>query len=287
MLGAVKFYAVVRVALLFAAGTNCDQETALAFRHAGGSVSYLHINELKVRPEQLRRFQILVIPGGFTYGDYVAAGVILANELRFSLRAELLRFVNDGKLILGVCNGFQVLVRAGILPGNEGYFARQRVTLATNDSLRFECRWVWLQPQSEKCVFLKGIRERIMLPVAHAEGKLVADSTATLRNLVAHRQVVFTYVAPDSSYEAAVLTRVPGRSERRARTNYPWNPNGSELDIAGICDPTGRILGLMPHPERFIRRTQHPAWTRNPGKSKVAEGLRLYQNAVDYVRSNL
>jgi phosphoribosylformylglycinamidine synthase len=270
---------MTKVALLYAAGTNCDQETAWAFELSGAKVDYLHINRAKAKPALLRNYQILVIPGGFTYGDYIAAGRILANELRSRLREELERFFRDGKLMLGVCNGFQVMVKAGILPGNNGYFSGQTTTLEFNDSHRFEDRWVYLQPSSNKCVFTTGIERMIYLPVAHAEGKFVAGSGKTLRTIVSSGQAVVRYVHPEGKEPV-----------------YPWNPNGSEHDIAGLCDPTGRIFGLMPHPERFIFPTQHPRWARNAGvrgqrsgvgDKGIPDGLLMYRNAVNYAKANL
>jgi phosphoribosylformylglycinamidine synthase len=250
---------------------------ALAFRLAGAEVAYVHINQAKEQPRMLREYQILAIPGGFTYGDYIAAGRIMANELRFRLRAEVTRFIDDGKLVLGVCNGFQVLVKAGILPGLSGYFRAQTATLEFNDSHRFEDRWVYLRPVSHKCVFLSGIERVIQMPVAHAEGKFVTASAATLSKIKAGGLVAVRYVAPDG-----------GKAE------YPWNPNGSVEDIAGICDVTGRVFGLMPHPERFIVTTQHPRWTRQSVNAECGlrsdqtpDGLLVYQNAVNYARRNL
>jgi phosphoribosylformylglycinamidine synthase len=260
---------VTKVALLYAAGTNCDQETAWAFELSGARVTHLHINEAKARPSLLREYQILVIPGGFTYGDYIAAGRILANELRSRLREELERFFQAGKLMLGVCNGFQVMVKAGILPGSKGPFSKQSTALEFNDSHRFEARWVHLQPSPGKCVFLTGINRVIHLPVAHAEGKFVADSRRTLKAILDNGQAVIRYVHPEGE-----------------RPVYPWNPNGSEHDIAGICDPTGRIFGLMPHPERFIFPTQHPGWTRAV-RNAVPDGLLIYRNAVNYAKAHL
>jgi phosphoribosylformylglycinamidine synthase len=270
---------MTKVALLYAAGTNCDQETAWAFELSGAKVECVHINQAKARPTLLRRHQILVIPGGFTYGDYIAAGRILANELRSRLRDELERFFADGKLMLGVCNGFQVMVKAGILPGNNGYFSDQTATLEFNDSHRFEDRWVYLQPTANKCVFTAGIERMISLPVAHAEGKFVTDTGRTLKSIIDGGQAVVRYVHPEG-----------------AKPVYPWNPNGSEHDIAGICDPTGRIFGLMPHPERFIFPTQHPRWTRRIGvggrgsggrDKEIPDGLLIYRNAVNYAKANL
>ena len=207
----------------------------------------------------LSRYQILVIPGGFTYGDDVAAGKILANELKLKLGGDIQDFIARGGLILGICNGFQVLVRAGILPSVNG---DRRLTLAGNDSNRFECRWVYLKVnQKSPCVFTRGMTA-IYLPVAHGEGRVVADSE-TLDNL----NVVVRYA-----------------DERgNVRAGYPYNPNGSLDNIAGICDASGRIFGLMPHPERFIRWRQHPRWTREPPREH-GDGFSLFLNAVDWVK---
>ncbi|MEO0107693.1 MAG: phosphoribosylformylglycinamidine synthase subunit PurQ [candidate division WOR-3 bacterium] len=281
---------MVRVALLFAAGTNCDAEMAHAFRLSGARVEYLHINQAKAKPERRRRYQILGIPGGFTYGDYISAGRILANELRFSLREELLRFITCGKLIIGICNGFQVMVKAGLLPALDGYLGKQTATLVTNDSGRFECRWVYLQIEPSKCVFTRGLEGKIYLPVAHAEGKFVTKSSRVLAQIKRKGLAVLRYALPDKD-DAAYLCgpTFPLTKPRRAGTNcplpYPWNPNGSSFDIAGICDPSGRLLGMMPHPERFVRPTQHPRWTRE--KIARCDGLLIYQNAVNYARQNL
>jgi phosphoribosylformylglycinamidine synthase len=300
---------MVRVGLLFAAGTNCDLEMAQAFELAGAKVAYLHINEAKAKPERLRRFAILGIPGGFTYGDYIAAGRVLANELRFSLRDEIARFIDEGKLILGVCNGFQVLVKAGILPGLDGYFSDQSVTLEYNDSHRFECRWVYLQPAANKCVFTTGINRVLAMPVAHAEGKFVAKSRSVLKQVISEGLAVVRYVEPESEVQEFKSSRVQEFKSSSVKRQascvaYPWNPNGSQHDIAGICDPTGRVFGLMPHPERFVRWTQHPQWTRKKGGQlapfpqrktgscplffqEEPDGLLIYQNAVRYARTNL
>jgi phosphoribosylformylglycinamidine synthase I len=249
----------VRTLVLRAPGTNCDQETAFAFKQAGSVVDSAHINELVRREKAFSRYQILVIPGGFTYGDDVSAGKILANELRLKLGEDIQRFVDDGKLILGICNGFQVLVRAGILPSAGG---DHRLTLAGNDSNRFECRWVYLKVNQERpCIFTKGI-STMYLPVAHGEGKVVADSE-TLGGL----DVVVRYADDTGNVKAG----------------YPYNPNGSLDNIAGICDASGRIFGLMPHPERFIRWAQHPRWTREPPRER-GDGFGVFLNAVEWVR---
>ncbi len=252
----------VRALILRAPGTNCDAETVFAFQQAGAAVSLAHVNKLIRREEQLADYQIMVIPGGFTYGDDIAAGKVLANELRLKLGEDILRFIEDGKLILGICNGFQVLVKAGFLPEFSGD-GSSRLTLANNDSGKFECRWVYLVANKQSpCVFTRGI-ERMYLPVAHGEGKLVA-----LPDVLSDLNVVLSY------------------SDERGNTDvgYPYNPNGSVRNIAGICDNSGRVFGLMPHPERHIRGTQHPQWTRL-GAKEYGDGFQVFRNAVDWAKN--
>jgi len=275
----------VKTLIIRTAGTNCDQETKFAFERAGSEVSLLHINRVNEKPSLLAEHQILALPGGFSYGDDIAAGKVHANEFRMKLGDELKKFVDDGKLIIGICNGFQVLVKTGLLPGfvraepgpaaakpgsavaAPGPFGRdteQTVTLTFNDSNKFEDRWVYLRADSDKSPFInKG--EIIYLPIAHGEGKFVTKDDATLAALRDNDQVVFRYV------DAAGNTGAP----------YPVNPNGSVDDIAGICDTTGRVLGLMPHPERHVLPTQHPRWTRD-GLRDEGDGMQIFRNAVDY-----
>jgi phosphoribosylformylglycinamidine synthase len=249
----------VKTLILRAPGTNCDGETAFAFGRAGSVVDSAHINQLVRRDKLIADYQIVVIPGGFTYGDDVSAGKILANELKLKLGGDIQKFVESGGLILGICNGFQVLVKAGILPPSED---GQQLTLAGNDSNRFECRWVYLKiNQPSPCIFTKGI-EAMYLPVAHGEGKIMA-AKATLEKL----NVVVRYADANGDIKAG----------------YPSNPNGSVDNIAGICDATGRIFALMPHPERFIRWSQHPRWTREAPRQH-GDGLAIFLNAVDWVR---
>jgi phosphoribosylformylglycinamidine synthase I len=250
----------VRTLILRAPGTNCDVETAFAFEQAGSLVDSAHVNELVREEKLLSNYQILVIPGGFTYGDDVSAGKILANELRLKLGEDIQRFVDGGGLILGICNGFQVLVKAGILPPLvDGH---QRLTLAGNDSNCFECRWVYLRANQESpCIFTKGIKT-MYLPVAHGEGKVMADAE-TLDKL----NVVLHYADENGNVKAG----------------YPYNPNGSVDNIAGICDASGRIFVLMPHPERFIRWNQHPRWVRETPRQR-GDGLGIFLNAVEWVK---
>jgi phosphoribosylformylglycinamidine synthase I len=248
-----------RVLILRAPGTNCDAETQFAFEKAGAVAERLHIRRLRERPTALMRYQILVLPGGFTYGDDVAAGKILANQLAHFLGDSLRRFRDAERLILGICNGFQALLKAGLLmpPDEEGPIA----TLAPNRSGKFEERWVTLHVTPGRCPFLTGL-ERLYLPVAHGEGRFLCRREWELKGLQQTGQACLRYIDPQGG--PAV---------------YPLNPNGSQGDVAGLCDATGRVLGLMPHPERYVLPTQHPRWTRE-GLVDEGAGLTLFRNAV-------
>jgi phosphoribosylformylglycinamidine synthase len=259
----------VKVIILRTAGTNCDEEAQYAFELCGAEVERVHINELLGKKKSLSDFHILTVPGGFTYGDDIAAGKILANELRFKLSEEMEGFVSDGKLAIGICNGFQILVKAGFLPAYNGK-RDQTVTLTWNDSGKFEDRWIYLKKVGdERCIFTRGIDKVITFPVAHSEGKFIARDEETLKTLKEKGQVVFQYVDQEGN-----------------PAQYPFNPNGSMGDIAGICDPTGRIFGLMPHPERHAVPTQNPLWTRE-GLKEEGDGLIIFRNAVEFARENL
>jgi len=262
----------VKAIVLRAAGINCDLETEYALTLAGATAERVHINRMIATPSLLDEAQILVVPGGFSYGDDVAAGKILANQVMHHLCDPLFRFVERGKLILGICNGFQVLIKTGLVPGlrTEGLAATEfPATLTDNDCGRFQDRWVYLQPGTDRCVFIEPGR-RIYLPMAHGEGKIVARDEATLARLRDEGYVAFRYVDAE------------GR-----RGGFPINPNGSQDDIAALTDATGRVLGMMPHPERFVRITQHPAWTRLKEREGFGDGMTIFNNAVRYVRENL
>jgi phosphoribosylformylglycinamidine synthase len=252
--------ATPRVLILRAPGANCDAETQFAFETAGAVAERVHINRLREQPDLLRRYQILVVPGGFTYGDDVAAGKILANQLSCFLGDAIRRFRDAEKLILGVCNGFQALLKAGLLipPDDDGPIA----TLAHNASGRFQDRWVTLQAFPGRCPFLNGI-DRMYVPIAHGEGRFVCRQEWMLRGLEQAGQVVLKYVPP------------PDEDGR------PYNPNGSQGDVAGLCDASGRVFCLMPHPERHVLPTQHPRWTRL-GLAPEGDGLALFRNAVRF-----
>ncbi|MBN2022006.1 MAG: phosphoribosylformylglycinamidine synthase subunit PurQ [Pirellulales bacterium] len=258
-----------RVLILRAPGTNCDRETAFAFETAGARCEVLHVNRVLESPGVLDRFQILCIPGGFSYGDDVAAGRILANQMQHHLADAIARFKDDGKLILGICNGFQALLKSGVLLTSDGQRG-PAATLTWNDSGRYEDRWVRLRADGSRCVFLQGI-DRMYLPVAHAEGKFVPRDAAALAELDAAGQVALRYVPLDGATPADPSAALP----------FPDNPNGSPGNVAGVCDPTGRVLGLMPHPERHIDPTHHPRWTRADA-SPAGDGLALFANAVAY-----
>jgi phosphoribosylformylglycinamidine synthase I len=254
---------IPKVIIIRTAGTNCDLETEHAFELAGASAERVYIDE--VTKEKLSEYQIIALPGGFTYGDDIAAGKILANEIKYKLRDEFIEFISKDKLIIGICNGFQVLAKCGMLPAVNNYFEEQTVSLVYNDSERFEDRWVYLSTYIERSVFTKGMEKIITLPVAHAEGKFVVKSDEVLEAIKEY--IVFQYVDKDGK-----------------QCGYPSNPNGSIMNIAGITDPSGRILGLMPHPERHVSYLQHPRHTRERRPEK-GDGFYIFKNAVDYFKS--
>ena len=250
------------VLVLRSPGTNCDVESAFAFELAGAQTQAIHINQLLENPEQINEFQIICLPGGFSYGDDIAAGKILALQLK-QLGDVIGEFHDNGKLVLGICNGFQVLIKAGLLVQTSDDC--QAAMLTWNDSGRFIDRWVNLAANDTKCVFLKGV-EQMYLPIAHAEGKFVVRDDSILSDLETNHQLAIKYCKSSGPNGA-----VP----------FPDNPNGSIADVAGICNDSGRIFGLMPHPERHIHPTHHPQWTRL-GLAEVGDGMAVFQNAVDY-----
>jgi phosphoribosylformylglycinamidine synthase subunit PurQ / glutaminase len=273
------------VLILRAPGTNCDQETAFAFETAGAATETFHVNRLLQSPAELERFQILCVPGGFCFGDDVAAGQIQAVQMRHHLAGRLADFKAAGKLILGICNGFQVIIKSGILLDDEPPHGPP-ATLGLNDSGKYEDRWVRLGVANQKCVFLRGI-ERMYLPIAHGEGKFIARDSSALARLEAAGQLVLRYVplgCPGKLASGAGGTKYSVPSTQypsAARLPFPDNPNGSVLDVAGVCDTTGRVLGLMPHPERHLDPTHHPRWTRGEA-GPVGDGLQIFVNAVEY-----
>lgn len=255
-------------------GLNCEDETAYAFEMVGAKVDRIFLKDLTERPSVLEDYQVLAMIGGFSFGDHVAAGKVLANIYKFKLGEEVQRFIEDGKLIFGECNGFQALVKAGILPGFDGDYKTQRATLTYNDSGVFEDRWVRLRvnPKS-RCVFTKGLEE-IYLPVRHGEGKFVVDDASDLQRLREGNQIVLQYADEWG----------------RPTMSYPWNPNDSVEAIAGICDPTGRVFGKMPHATAYLSPYNHPHWTRlkvEGGLPEEGGGVQIFRNAVEYAGRNL
>jgi phosphoribosylformylglycinamidine synthase I len=251
-----------RAIVLRAPGTNCDEETAAAWQLAGAEAETWHVGRLFENPHALDQFQILTIPGGFSYGDDLGAGRILATRLSQALGEALRRFHDRDGLILGVCNGFQVLVRCGLLPGGRNHCP---ATLAHNDSGRFEARWVKVLPRPGLSPFI-NLSDPIELPVAHGEGKFLMADHRVLESIDAVGQIVLKYAD----------------GENQPTQLYPANPNGSAFAAAGVCDPTGRIFGLMPHPERFVEAIHHPRWTRRDvSPSSEGDGLQVFRSAVN------
>jgi phosphoribosylformylglycinamidine synthase len=250
-----------------AAGTNCDLETAHAFELAGATTQTVHINRILENPSILDAVQLLAFPGGFSYGDDIAAGKILANQLAHHLRDALKRFVDAGKPVIGICNGFQILVKTDLLPGPAAGMTGQTATLWNNDSGRFTDRWVHLSPRGSKCIWTTGMSP-LDLPIAHGEGKFVPANESVRKALWANDQIALVYCKADGSSSAGAT---------------PDNPNGSTDDIAGVCDASGLVFGLMPHPERYVDPQQHPAWSSQKPLPAEGAGLQVFRNVVQHV----
>ena len=251
--------------ILRTAGTNCDVESAHAAEKAGFKAERVHINRVASGNVNFDDYAFLFIPGGFSYGDDIAAGKIMALELNKRLGDALLRFEEKGKLALGVCNGFQVLIKTGLLPFHTPHEGEMRATLTGNDSGKFEDRWVRLASEPENvCIFTRSMKPVIELPVAHGEGKFLVRSESDMEELESNGQVVLRYV-----------------SKSGGEPSYPEDPNGSMKHIAGVCNKKGTILGLMPHPERFLYRTNHPRWTRED-LPEEGDGMAFFVNAFKY-----
>lgn len=271
--------ATPRVCVLRAPGTNCDPETAHAFEMCGARAERVHLLRVLENPAVLAGFQTLCIPGGFSYGDDIGAGVIFSSHLRGQLSEVIQEFLAADKLVLGICNGFQTLLKSGILPDGAAGIStdadtERNTTLTWNDNGRYTSLWVTLANLSHNNVFLRGI-DRIEMPLAHAEGRLVVRDPSILESWKKNGQAALCYCPAGDD-----PTTDPARWLTE-KVDYPENPNGSFANIAGLGDATGRVLGLMPHPERFIHATQHPEWTRRKLRGD-GDGLKLFQNAVDY-----
>jgi phosphoribosylformylglycinamidine synthase len=245
----------MKAMVLRAAGTNCDYELGFALKCAGFEIENVHINELIKGTKNLKNFRLLALPGGFAAGDYLGSGKVFANKIIFKLGQQIPEFINEGNLAIGICNGFQVMVKAGILPGFDKNYSKQLVTLTLNDPIGFQCKWVKLKGQNSKCVFTKEI-ETLDVPIAHGEGQFITKDKKVLEQLYENKQIVFKYAE---------------------------NPNGSTDSIAGICDQTGRVFGLMPHPERNLFGINKP--NSEYGKIKEeGEGRKIFENAFEYLK---
>jgi phosphoribosylformylglycinamidine synthase len=264
----------VKALVITGYGVNCEEETNYALNLAGADSQIIHINDLIDDPGKLKVTKILVFPGGFSYGDDTGSGKALANKIKNNIFNEIKDFIDEGNLVLGICNGFQVLVGLGLLPAIDKKYGEKEVALLHNKKARFECRWVKIRSQSKKCVWTKGLAE-IDIPIAHGEGNFYASSEV-LETLIDNDQLVFKYIKPDGE---------PAAGE------YPYNPNGAVSDIAAICDPTGRVLGMMPHPERAIYSLNHPTYQLNKEIAKrtgkpipelYQPALKIFENAVKY-----
>jgi phosphoribosylformylglycinamidine synthase I len=252
----------LKALILTGYGINCEQESRYSIVKSGGNADIMHINKVMENPKVLESYNMLMIPGGFSFGDDLGSGKVFGNKMRFRIHDQLEDFIKHGNLVMGVCNGFQIMVKMGILPEPD---FKQRVTLTNNDSGHFEDRWVILKANTQSpCVFTKGI-DRILVPVRHGEGKFVPKDETVRSELEANNQIVFQYV--DEGSELA---------------GYPYNPNGSVMNIAGICDKSGRIFGLMPHPEAFNIVENCPFWVK--GTIKEPMGLMIFKNAVAYMK---
>lgn len=259
--------ATPRVLILRAPGTNCEVETAFAFQRAGAQTTLLHVNRLIESPGLAADHQVLCFPGGFSYGDDIAAGRILAQQLKVHLNDVVEQFKAADRLVLGICNGFQIMMRLGIFFDSP---EQPPATLTLNRQGRFEDRWVHLSARQNNCVFLRDV-DRMYLPMAHAEGRLVLRSDESGCKFAGSGQLCLRYATENGP---AVDDQLP----------FPINPNGSELNVAGLCDASGRVFGLMPHPERHIEFTQHPYWTRRTEQPVEGDGMVIFKNAVDYFR---
>jgi len=264
----------IRVCIMRVGGTNCDAETKRAFDDFGVRAEIVHLNEM-VKKGNLLDYSALVFPGGFSYGDYVRAGAIWAKGTLAKLRYDLRRFVEEGRPVLGICNGFQVLVEAGLLPGFEGVSEYPEAALATNVPIGYRCNWVYVRHEnSGRCLFTQKIQKGkvLRMPVAHAEGRFLFSKEKEdnyLKRLYDNDQLVFRYCDENGEY---------------AKGRYPINPNGAFHDIAGICDPSGTIFGLMPHPERAYYGWQLPDWTKEERIPKYGDGKLVFESVVEYLR---
>lgn len=258
--------------VLRAPGTNCDIETKYALEYFDCNAEVIHINRFLEDKADLSDYSSLVIPGGFSFGDHIRSGAILGKIVAKKLGGVITKMASDGKPILGICNGFQVLVESGVLPGFDGSAVKSQAALGTNNSSKFEDRWVYLKNENKSnCIFTKGVNSITRMPVAHGEGKFILPlekEAEYMEYLREHDQIAFCYAT---------------KGGEPANGVYPANPNGSLADIAGICDPSGVVMGMMPHPERAFYRITYPDWTRMGGDG-FGDGYAVFKNMVEYAK---
>mgnify|MGYP001583376510 CR=1 FL=1 len=262
-----------KVIILSGYGLNCEEETKFAFEKAGGIADIVHINDLIAKPALLSQYQILVFPGGFSYGDDTGSGNALANKIRNNLQEDLLQFIKGDKLVIGICNGMQIMTNLGLVPASDEKYGERQAAMMHNATARLECRWIHVKNESKKCIWTKDV-ELMHLPISHGEGNFYC-SPEILQKMKDNDQIVFKYAREDGS---------PTMGE------YPHNPNGALEDIAGICDETGKIFALMPHPERFNSFENEDGWELKKEKliregkeiPRKGAGLKIFENGVEY-----
>ncbi len=263
----------VKVLVITGFGLNCEKETVAAFNYAGADAEQIHLNDLLKNERSLEEFQILAFIGGFSFGDHLGSGTVFANKIKFNLRDDLKKFVDAGKLVIGICNGFQTITRLGLAPALNGEIFTQQVALDHNDSGVFRDDWITLKANKKSnCIFTKNI-DTIRMPIRHGEGKFIAEQSI-LDEISEKNLDVFKYSDEDGN----ILSE------------FPVNPNGSKNNIAGICNETGRVFGLMPHPEAFLSPFNAPDWQREQLKGelpKEGEGVIIFKNAVEFAKDNL
>jgi len=256
----------LRVCILRVAGTNRDGDVKNVFEHLGIKADVCHLNRI-AREKNLLDYHIAVLPGGFSYGDYIRSGAIFGKELKIKIGDQMKKFVDDGRALLGICNGFQILVESGFVPAINGASEYPEAVLANNASARFECRWISMKNQDSNCKLTTSIPKdkTIRAPIAHGEGRFLADEKI-LEKLEENRQIVFRYSKPNGEL---------------ANGEYPYNPNGAVDDISGICNPEGNVLAFMPHPEDSFFRFQYPDWTSN-SNGEFGDGKILFDSIIGY-----
>ncbi len=264
-----KLRSEVRVLVLTGLGLNCEEETAHGFRACGARADLVHLSDMLASDRPLTDYQVIAMIGGFSFGDHIAAGVVYANRLRYRMFDRILRFVGDGGLMIGICNGFQTMVKLGLLPGIDGNYGERVATLAANDRLGYRDAWVSVRADpASPCVWTRGV-DRMDLPARHGEGKFLTRDEGLMQRLRDEHLISVRYV--DEGGEAT--------------QQWPWNPNGSPDAVAGVCDPSGRLFGLMPHPDAYLYGFNHPQWARKKLEGSFelrGDGLKIFQNGVDF-----